>query len=76
MAKVAGTAQRASRRRIPRLRPPQAAALVLLAPAAWLAPDPFLRAVAVAVAVAAAWGHGYLEGRAAHAREVLIDAVR
>lgn len=80
MARVEGTgpAPRSLRQRIriPRfdLRPEIAVAIA--APAVLLAPDPFLRAIAVTIAIVAAWGYGYFEGRADHAREVIRELGR
>jgi hypothetical protein len=61
---------------MPRLNLDPLVPVVVLTPAAILAPDEFLRAIFVSGAVLASWVIGFYEGRADHAREVLRELRR
>jgi hypothetical protein len=77
MARIAGTGKPRERRiRVPKVNLDPIVVVVLFSPVAILAPNDFLRALAVAGAVLASWFVGFYEGRAAHAREVLRDLRR
>ena len=77
MAKIAGTGVKTERkRRIPRPNLDPLVPVIVLTPAAILAPDEFLRAVFVAGAVLASWVIGFYEGRSEHAREVIRELRR
>lgn len=70
----AGDRKPSNRLRLPKLKGPNPLlVMAILSPVAMLAPDAFLRSVAVVVAIGLAFLVGYYEGRSAHAREMLAD---
>lgn len=74
MARIAGTGEKPKRpRRLPHFEARAFGAFVLLAPVVLLAPGPFISAVVLAIVIPSAWLYGYHEGRADHAREVLLE---
>lgn len=77
MARIEGTKPKAVRRRVlPKWNADPFGVAVILAPVAILAPNDWLRAIAVVVVIAAAWFEGFLQGRSDYAREVLRDIRR